>query len=159
MSWARPQLSGHLQKLSSTSKRWRRRYLSLNGKQLLLFRSSPTGRPLSILDLGGARITASKQPVHRHDSDSSSDEGRDGGGSELLYVLRLALLPQPGDGSSSSSSGRQMQYKLAATSREMQVWLQQAAAQCARCATSRLPWHQYCFLACSRTAAAAGAVV
>lgn len=109
-------LAGH------TDSRWRRRFFALKGSQLCFFRTAEAAKPLGVIGLIGAQITASKHPIRRDGYDGSSGSSADNNGdsgSEMLYILKLTLQQQwqhPG-------AAKYCRYKLAAASRELQVSL------------------------------------
>lgn len=64
--------------------------MALKGHQLFYFRTAASAKPLAVLDLAGAVVTASTTPVARDDSAHGSSDDANAGGSEL-WVLKLLL--------------------------------------------------------------------
>ena len=102
--------SGH------TDDKWRRRFFALKGPQLFYFRTAASAKPLAVLDLSAATVSASKTPLY---SDGGSNTAADDGASDELWVLKLVLQHRPSGKQQSSHS----KYKLGAPSKEMQVSL------------------------------------
>lgn len=107
----------------NTDAKWRRRYCALKGSQLFLLRTAASPKPLAVLNLTGAHISASKTPLYPADGAGSHAESDD----DVLWVLRITLdgsrtgSSSGAGGSHGSSSSRQLRLKLAASSQELQV--------------------------------------
>jgi hypothetical protein len=105
-----------------TDSKWRRRYCVLKGPRLFILRTSAALKPLAVLDLPGAAITASSTPLYPEDSPNGSPADS----SDVLWVLRIQVQEGAARGGSrrslnNSSSGRTVKFKIAAQTRELQV--------------------------------------
>lgn len=106
-----------------TDSKWRRRFCVLKGPRLFILRTAAAPKPLAVLDLPGAAITASSTPLYPEDSrpDSPADS------SDVLWVLRIQLQQEAARGGGSrrslqlNSSSKTVKIKIAAQTRELQV--------------------------------------
>jgi len=83
-------LTHHSSSAGHTDSRWRRRFFALKGHQLYYFRTAASAKPLAVLDLADAVVSASIIPVARDNSGNGSSDG-DADGSTKLWVLKLLL--------------------------------------------------------------------
>eukprot|EP00775_Hariotina_reticulata_P010770 gene10770-10926_t len=103
--WTPADLAGHLEKLGHADYKWRRRFFALKGQQLFYFRSSSSSKPLGVVALNGAAVTAVR-PAGRHSSNTLQH-----------HILELQL------DSSLRDRNKHTAYKLAAASLELQeLW-------------------------------------
>lgn len=87
----------------------------------MILRTAAAPKPLAVLDLSGAAITASSTPLYPEDSpDSAADS------SDVLWVLRIQVQQDAARGGSRHSlnnSSKTVKIKIAAQKRELQVSL------------------------------------
>jgi hypothetical protein len=149
----------HTARAGCSDDRWRRRFCVLKGRQLFWLRSPAATRPLGVLNLPGARITASTRPTRtdRHgrgcsrsrsrsrggeagDSSSGGSDGADGCAA-TLFAIKVALRQLP--------AGQQQQqhtrFTLAAPSKELQVrcWCSAARGSAIRHRHAPTPTHTH----------------
>jgi hypothetical protein len=103
-----------------TDSKWRRRFCALKGSDLFILRTAASPKPLAVLNLAGAQISASKTLLYPTDySDGGASDEHD-----VLWVLRVVVregADRRRSSSNSRSSSGYVNYKLATHTKELQV--------------------------------------
>jgi hypothetical protein len=127
-----------------TDSKWRRRFCALKGSNLFILRTAASPKPLAVLNLDGAEISASKTPLYPADN----SDGGTADDSDVLWVLRVVVLEDVDRRSSRGSRGSSgyVKYKLATHTQELQVRASNGIHWCstdgsmARCTAHRHTW-------------------